>query len=109
VDESVARTIADGRVHARYGGRAEFLGVNKIDRDRLITFLEGEWRRGQVPLTESQFRAEVEEDLKVRPCRPRWVVSYLVYGAGPGELPTVASVTVDDETGEVDSEAEDQR
>jgi hypothetical protein len=105
VDESAARAIADGATRTRYGERAELLGVTRIDRDALTAFLADQCRRGRVALAESQLRAAVDY-FKVRPCRPRWVASYLVFGAGPGEPPTVATVTVDDETGGTDFEAD---
>ncbi len=103
MDESAARAIGDETIQDRYEGQVEFLGVQKIDCDQLVSFMCDKWSQGEIEATEPQFEHYISY-LKSRPCRPRWAINYLAYGTCAGEIPKVACVTVDDETGAVEFE-----
>jgi hypothetical protein len=98
LDEASAIAIADGLARARFAGRLELLGVQRLDRDAAERFFEAQWREGC--FFGSGVTLEVIKKLVARRFRrSRWFVHYLAYGPEFRQGITTASVSIDEESG----------
>jgi hypothetical protein len=103
MEERDARAIADRVVQERWGTGPlpkgpEFLSVTRMDREWQADVWES-LRRAGLALTEDQVRRFTER-LQTQPFRLRWSVAYIVPN-GFGDGLALASVEIDDETGEI--------
>lgn len=101
MDEAAAISIANDAACTRFPGQHELLGVVRIDKDSRDRFVEAQWQDGKFRIPGVAFE-DVARLIGRRPCRPRWVISYLAYSPEFRGGVTVASASIDDETGSLE-------